>query len=324
MMLSEVLEHFGLARDLLLVDYFETDHHRQLIKEVRATILTGRLIAIAGVVGSGKTKLLRRLQDELAREGKVIVSKSLSVDKDRITIPTLITALFHDLSPDKEPKIPGQGEKRERELQQLVRRRRKPVALFVDEAHDLHGKTLVGLKRLMEVVADGGGMLSVVLVGHPKLRNDLRRPTMEEIGYRSAIFEFDGMAGQQLAYIRWLLDKCAAKETRIDDMIEPAAVELMAGRLSTPLQIEQHLALAFEEAFRIGERPVSLQVVQAVLARHIEDLEPRLTRHGYTVRALIEQFGANPAEIRQFLRGELGGARGQELSDRMRAAGLPI
>ena len=68
----------------------------------------------------------------------------------------------HDLSPDKEPKIPSQGEKRERELQQLVRRGRKPVALFVDEAHDLHGKTLVGLKRLMEVVADGGGMLSFV------------------------------------------------------------------------------------------------------------------------------------------------------------------
>jgi type II secretory pathway predicted ATPase ExeA len=42
----------------------------------------------------------------------------------------------------------------------------------------IHGKILVGLKRLMEVV-DGGGMLYIVLVGHPKLRNDLRRPTME-------------------------------------------------------------------------------------------------------------------------------------------------
>ncbi len=27
----------------------------------------------------------------------------------------------------------------------------------------------------MEVVEDGGGRLSVVLAGHPKLRNDLRR-----------------------------------------------------------------------------------------------------------------------------------------------------
>ena len=198
-MLTEVMEHFGLARDLLGAGYYETEHHRQLAKDVRAAILAGRLVAVAGIVGSGKTVMLRRLQEDLGREGKVTVAKSLSVDKDRTTIPTLITALFHDLSPDKDPKIPTQGEKRERELQQLVRRGRKPVALFVDEAHDLHAKTLIGLKRLMEVVADGGGMLSVVLVGHPKLRNDLRRPTMEEIGYRSAIFEFDGMANHQIA-----------------------------------------------------------------------------------------------------------------------------
>ncbi|HYG85832.1 MAG TPA: AAA family ATPase [Azospirillum sp.] len=183
----------------------------QLIKDVKASILAGRLVAVAGIVGSGKTVLLRRIQHELTRDGRVTVSKSLSVDKDRTTIPTLITALFHDLSPDKDPKIPTLGEKRERELQQLVRRGRKPVALFVDEAHDLHGKTLIGLKRLMEVVADGGGMLSVVLVGDPKLRNDLRRPTMEEIGYRSVVFEFDGMAGNQLAYIRWLLGRCAGE-----------------------------------------------------------------------------------------------------------------
>ena len=49
----------------------------------------------------------------------------------------------------------------------------------------------------MEVLADGGGTLSIVLVGHPKLRNDLRRPTMEEIGYRATVFFFDGITGSQ-------------------------------------------------------------------------------------------------------------------------------
>ncbi len=323
-MLTEVMEHFKLDRDLLMAGYYETDHHRQLIKDVKASILAGRLVAVAGVVGSGKTVLLRRIQDELIRDGRVTVSKSLSVDKDRTTIPTLITALFHDLSPDKDPKIPTLGEKRERELQQLVRRGRKPVALFVDEAHDLHGKTLIGLKRLMEVVADGGGMLSVVLVGHPKLRNDLRRPTMEEIGYRSVVFEFDGMAGNQLAYIRWLLARCAGEGINIGDLIETAAVDLLASRLKTPLQIEQHLTLAFEEAYRIGDRPVTVQVVESILSRQLDDLEPRLTRHGYSVRSLADQFSAKPAEIRQFLRGELGGVRAQELTQQMQAAGLPL
>jgi type II secretory pathway predicted ATPase ExeA len=40
------------------------------------------LIAVTGIVGSGKTMLLRRLQAELDREGKVLVSKPLSVDKE--------------------------------------------------------------------------------------------------------------------------------------------------------------------------------------------------------------------------------------------------
>lgn len=65
---------------------------------------------------------------------------------------------------------------------------------MVDEAHDLHHKTLTGLKRLMEVVADAGVLLSVLLVGHPRLRNDLRRPQMEEIGYRTTIFDYEGSA----------------------------------------------------------------------------------------------------------------------------------
>ncbi len=179
----------------------------------------------------------------LMLEGKILVSKSLSVDKDRTTLPTLISALFYDLSADKEIKIPKVGEKRERELRDLVKKGKKPVALFVDEAHDLHYSTLTGLKRLMEVVEDGGGTLSVVLAGHPKLKNDLRRPTMEEIGYRSTVFSLDGIVGSQREYIEWLVSKCTTELTQISDILEAEAIDLLAMRLRTPLQIEQHLTL---------------------------------------------------------------------------------
>jgi type II secretory pathway predicted ATPase ExeA len=173
-MLTEVMAHFGMVRDLRTAGYYETPHHRQLAKDLRTAIHLGRLVAFTGIVGAGKTLLLRQVESELIGENKVTVSKSLSVDKDRATLPTLIAALFYDLSPDKDPRIPTQGEKRERELRDLVRKGKKPVVLIVDEAHDLHSKTLTGLKRRREVVMDGGGMLSIVLAGHPKLRNDLR------------------------------------------------------------------------------------------------------------------------------------------------------
>ena len=35
------------------------------------------------------------------------------------------------------------------------------------------------------------------------------------------------------------------------------------------VEIEQHLTLVFEEAFRVGEKPVTVEVIEAVLSRQI-------------------------------------------------------
>jgi type II secretory pathway predicted ATPase ExeA len=294
------------------------------LKDIRAALPSGRMILMTGLVGSGKTVLMRRLYTELEREGRIIVSRSLSIEKKRVTLPSLISALFYDISPDKEPIIPTQGEKRERALQALIRQGRKPVALFVDEAHDLHHKTLVGLKRLMEVVTDGGGSLSILLLGHPKLRNDLRRPTMEEVGYRATMFAYDGVMGHQREYITWLLRTCAAADTQLAEIIDDAAIELLAARLRTPLQIEQHLVLAFEEAFRTDVKPITAEVVEFVLARHMDDLEPRLVRNGYDIRAVAELIGAKTSEVRLLVQGRLEGDRAREMTAQMMTAGLPV
>ena len=265
------------------------------------------------------------MQADLAAEKRVTVSKSLAVDKDRASLTTLITALFYDLSPDKDaPRIPVQSEHRERALRELVRKSKRPVVLFVDEAHDLHHKTLAGLKRLREVVVDGGGMLSIVLAGHPRLRNALMRPNMEEIGFRFAVFPFEGMAGHQAAYIAWLLERCLKEGADPAAVIEQDAAALLAARLRTPLQVEQYLTLAFEETHRIGEGTVTAAVVEAVLSRQLDDLEPRLTRHGYDVRSIADEFRLRPADVRLFLQGQLDPARTRELTEQMLVAGLPV
>ena|GEM_PF-409796 len=261
-----VMQHYGLALPLNQAGYFETEHHQQLAKDIKGAIFEGRLIALCGVVGCGKTVMLRRLQQALEDEKRVTVSKSLAIEKHRIKLATFIAALFYDLSTEKQIRIPTQGEKRERDLRELVRKNKRPVALFVDEAHDLNGHTLTGLKRLMELVEDGGGSLSVILAGHPKLRNDLRRATMEEIGYRTDIFSLDGIAGSQREYIYWLLGACAADGTDGESILTEDAIDLLATKLRTPLQIQLHLALAFEAGYRTGEKPVSAALVESVLS----------------------------------------------------------
>lgn len=307
----EVMQHFGLAVPLSKAGYYETEHLKALMKDVR------------GAIGSGKTVLLRRLQQLLDEEKKVTVSKSLAIDKNRIKLATLVAALFYDLSHEKQVRIPT-DEKRERDLRELIRKNKRPVALFVDEAHDLNGHTLTGLKRLVELVEDGQGRLSVVLAGHPKLRNDLRRPTMEEIGHRTDVFSLDGIAGSQREYLCWLLETCTQSETKTLDILTEDAIDMVATKLRTPLQIQQYLTLALDAAYQAGEKPVSTDVIASVLSRQIDDLEPTLTRHGYRMKDLVEQFDAKPAEIRALFNNTLDARRATQLRDKMLRAGLPL
>lgn len=322
----EVMQYYGLTQALSQAGYYETEHHQQLIKDIKGAILQGRLVAVCGVVGSGKTVTLRRLQQILKEENRVTVAKSISVEKHSIKLATLIAALFYDLAQDKQMQIPKQGERRERELQELVKKGKRPVALFIDEAHDLNGQTLIGLKRLMEVVEDAGGRLSVVLAGHPKLRNDLRRPTMEEIGYRTDIFTLDGIAGSQRDYIDWLLRVSTGNKAEAEPefILTTDAIDLLATKLRTPLQVQLHLTLALEAGYQTGEKPVTSELVGAVLSRQLDDLEPTLVRHGYRLKDMVEQFDAKAAEVRALFSNQLEPKRAAEIRERMLAAGLPI
>ena len=96
-MLTEVMRFYGLARPPVDAGFYETEHHAQVSRDIRAAIMGGRLIALTAVIGSGKTVLSRRLRADLEREGRVIVSRSLSIDKAKINLPLLEAALFYDL-----------------------------------------------------------------------------------------------------------------------------------------------------------------------------------------------------------------------------------
>jgi hypothetical protein len=92
----------------------------------------------------------------------------------------------------------------------------------------------------------------------------------------------------------------------------------------TPLQIEQHLTLALETGYQASEKPVGEAIVDSVLSKQIDDLEPTLTRHGYTAKVLTEMLGTKPGEIKALFKQMLGIDRARELKEQMLAAGLPV
>jgi hypothetical protein len=113
-------------------------------------------------------------------------------------------------------------------------------------------------------------------------------------------------------------------KTEIESILTVEALDILATKLRTPLQIHLHLTLALEAGYRTGEKPVSAALMDSVLSRHIDDLEPTLTRHGYRLKDTVEKFDAKPAEIRALFSNQLDPTRTAELRDRILAAGLPI
>tara|TARA_B110000977_G_C11080918_1_gene492905 strand:- start:830 stop:1804 length:975 start_codon:yes stop_codon:yes gene_type:complete len=324
MLTAQIMQSFNIQKDWSQAGYFETERLQQFQLDVRGAILAGKLIAISGPVGIGKTEMINRLQTHIVAEKKIIVARSLSVDKSRVALPALIMALFLDISNDPDLKVPTQPERRERVLQELIGESKKPIALFIDEAHDLHGQTLNGLKRLMEVISAGGGLLSVVLVGHPRLHNDLKRATMEEIGHRTIKFEFTSIGDEQREFLNWLLKQCLADGTKPEDVIDEDAQEYLAERLSTPLQFAEHLNRAFTDAYRMGASCVTRDIVEDTISAGFDDLDARLARIGYNPKALATLTDTGLPEIRRFLKGKLDTDRTEELSTMMRRAGLPL
>lgn len=129
---------------------------------------------------------------------------------------------------------------------------------------------------------------------------------------------------QQRDYIDWALRAALSPGIEPEEVLTEDAAILLAARLKTPLQIGRHLVRAFEAGFGASVKPIDAATIESILSRQIDDLEPQLTRHGYDTRTLAEQFDARPAEIRKLLRGSLDPVRAQELTDEMRAAGLPV
>jgi len=84
------------------------------------------------------------------------------------------------------------------------------------------------------------------------------------------------------------------------------------------------LTRILEQAYRVGEKPVTPAMVEKTLAPDRHALEPTSTRYGYNVKAVSELLGMRQAEVRAFLRGQLPPGRTAELHQHLLAAGMPL
>jgi type II secretory pathway predicted ATPase ExeA len=322
-MVHEIMQFFRLSKEFRNTDYFDTEETRRISKEIFTLVeSSGQLVALTGIVGSGKTTICTNIRQLAKKNRKVAISTSWAVEKDKVKMGTLMAALFTDLAVDKRSKIPTSAEKRERRLCELIKKQAKPVALFIDEAHDLHSKTLLGLKRLTEVVRQNGGNLSIVLVGLPKLAITLKNPAFEEIGTRVHVLTLDLIAKREKDFIEWMLNQCAKPKVKSHDIFSQQAIDILAEKLKTPLQIIYYSWRALEVSYRSGNKTVDPQSVKKALAPTLNGLEANLARQGYSEKSLCENLDIKRAEIRSFLKGKLSQNRTEDIYHQLLRIGI--
>ena len=67
-MISEAMAFYGLHRDFEHAGYFPTPHDEKIFDALKVAVRQGQLVVLSGIVGCGKSKLLRRIKDDLQRE----------------------------------------------------------------------------------------------------------------------------------------------------------------------------------------------------------------------------------------------------------------
>lgn len=72
------------------------------------------------------------------------------------------------------------------------------------------------------------------------------------------------MQSERRPYIEWLLGKCKNPKTQLDELFTSEAIDLLAERLITPLQIEHYLNLSVEEGYRLGKKPVTPEIINSL------------------------------------------------------------
>jgi general secretion pathway protein A len=308
-MLADILKHYKLSGDFSRVGFYQSKELTRIEENLKEHIRLGYFTALTGSVGAGKTTLVRKMIEEL-KKARMVVSESMSMEKERVNLTSLVNALYMDFG----EKAEKERESRDRKLFQLIEKHSRRVVLFVDDAHNLPNKTLFGLKALVEKG------LCVVLVGHPRLAFNLKRGVMEEIGLRCECLELQGLAGETSSYLKWLIEE-AKGEIEIFSSEAQDEIEQLC---RTPLQVQRIAWEAIKQGYLEGEKQISRETILNVIMPDFRDLRTELRRKGYTARDLAYDHGYSTAQVNRFLEGKLAvdDPAGKTLSVFLKALGI--
>ncbi len=323
-MQKEILDHFGLKREIKSYSFFQNKNYSDLISELKSSLYDEEILVLSGEIGVGKTETVGKIKNDLIKEGEIFVATNITEKTDKVTINDLMDKLLKVVSYDETKPLTRRIKFYIEKFADILKRKEKPIALFVDEAHKLSDSTLINLKVLMEIVKECGGILCPVLIGHPRLKIELERIKNQEIGFRVNHIVMKGIQGCEEEFFDWLISASLQSGVKIHDVFNNDAKNTIITKLKTPLEIKHFTNRILKESYLIAEKPVSAETVNEYISKELGSIEDKITKLGYNSKLIGTTVGFSQVDMNNFFKNKLNPNRAIEITSAIQALGISI
>ena len=233
----KVLEQFALRRNPFINDVQDEDDvfafkgHQAVANAIHDAIEERGFLAIAAPSGAGKTTIWDGIESDCVRDESIVICRPMLKDKEKLNPEHLCRALIYGLQ-GEDARVKQDAEDRGRQLSNALRSLRtgtsdRKAVLVVDDAHFASTSVLRQLKTFYEEKIGRYRLLTIILIGLPKLKSKLA--DFPEIGNRIRLVEVPPVPVE--AYLRFKLARVGSSPEKLFDA---GGLDAFIGRFRQP------------------------------------------------------------------------------------------
>ena len=151
-MLTEVMEYYGLERSPVDVEFFETEHHAQISRDLRTAIMSGRLIALTGHSFGANAAIM--IAGRLA-EQDIVVDYLAAIDpaaQSALGVPLNVKRIYNPyqkVDPVGRGVVkPANGESKAHWSARAIIERRDQLHVRIDDDASVHRNIVAAIQAL--------------------------------------------------------------------------------------------------------------------------------------------------------------------------------
>jgi general secretion pathway protein A len=218
--MNRYLSAYGLTRppfskDLPAPEMLQTDQFQEILLGLKAAIEGRTSAVLTGDSGSGKTCLIRALEEDLP-QGRYRLHYTANATVNRRDFYRQISL---GLGLEPHSSFAALYSNVSQHIQDLATQHKLRVILVCDEAHMLPIQVLEQLHVLMNFEKDSKPWLSIILVGLPDLRETLKRNVLASLVSRIPIrLQVSPLDSDQVkAYVRHRMNAAGCRREVFSD-----------------------------------------------------------------------------------------------------------